>query len=176
MIIMKMRIILGGVILSVFLMVSSAIAVPVVQWNQHENAVTQKIKENQVTQGNLQSTLERLNRDSTNSESFLENISDFFANVTLRFKVFFILLFRWPAQGFKNVFSYAFVEHNFIRSVFTNLFQNNDDFSFKEKAIILFTLFIRWPIQALINIFTYAFVENSFFTSLFSELKQVHTG
>lgn len=172
---MKKKLIFGGVILSVFLMASSSIALPIVKWNQHETDVyqTMQSKSNQLK---MHSVLYDLKSESTTSESFLENISDLFANLSLKFKVFFILLFRWPTQGLRNVLSYAFVEHDFIRSVFSNLFQDNDDFSLKEKAIILFTLFIRWPIQAIVDIFTYAFIENSFFTSLFSELKEVSTG
>lgn len=171
----KMRncIVVGGVVFTLFLLISSAVAAPVVQWDQQKKVMSEN-QENIVFSEKLDEFFRFDQSQETDTESFLENLSSLFANLSLRFQVMFIVLFKWPMQGLRNIYNFAFVEHQFIRSALALIFQeNSDDFTLKEKFIIAFTLFVRWPIQALINIVTYAFIENSFFTSLFNELKTV---
>lgn len=171
---MNRKIILGGVFLSIFLMVSTAVALPLVEYKEHKKKDDEIQKDFSVSPTTF-SNLFDLKEKFTNDDSFLENLSEFFANLTLRFQILFIILFRFPFQGIKNILSYAFVENHFVRSVFSELSQTSYNFTFKEKVIIGFTLFIRWPVQALVNIFRYAFLENSFFRSLFTQLGQVTT-
>jgi hypothetical protein len=168
---MKKWLMIAGLTFSLFLLISSAVAVPTVQYNQQKKVIVPDEESNSFTE-KIMVLFELRETQNKDSRSFLENLSSFFANVSLRFQVLFIVLFKWPMQGLRNIYNFAFVEHQFVRSALSLIFQeNSDDFTFKEKLIIAFTLFVRWPIQALINVFTYAFVENSFFSSLFNELR-----
>ena len=164
---MKRNMIIIITIFSIVLMVSTATAVPTIQWDQQEKAV---IDNKNVIVQEMKDTFKQSMMKDTTIQLFvniIEKLLDLSFSIGEIIKILITILFRWPIQGLINIFTYAFIENSLISTLIGGI----QDLELTEKFIVIFTVLLRWPIQGLINIFTYAFIENSFISSLISLLQ-----
>jgi len=142
-----------GVFFSIFLLLSSATAAPIIN--------SKHIEKNQEINQNI----EKYNKSK---QKTLGNIWNKTREILLFLNLSFHIIFnviKWPFQGLKNIITYAFIENSYIRSVFTEV----NDLSLNETIKVAIVLML-WPLIGLKNIITYAFIENHFIRTLLNDI------
>jgi hypothetical protein len=142
-----------GVFFSIFLLLSSTTAAPIIN-NQH-------IEKNQEINKNIE-------KNNKSKQKILGNIWNKTREILLFLNLSVHIMFniiRWPFQGLKNIITYAFIENSFIRSVVTEV----NDLSLNETIKVAIVIML-WPLIGLKNIITYAFIENHFIRTLLDDI------
>jgi len=135
-----------------YLLISTATAVSVTNQNQMKNIISSTKLNNEGDSNNNLFSVELINKTKA-----------IITYLVVSFRISLVFL-RWPIQAFINSFQYAFIENDFLRTVFNDF----KTLSFNETMKVVF-VFLTLPFSVLYHVINYAFIQNDFFRILFTD-------